>query len=159
MKTHCKFGHELTLDNRTAAGSCKSCSHKRTRDWKAAHPEAFRQHQRNWDEKHKEKLNEDSKRYRKENPVAVSNTKLKMRYGITYEDRDNMLAAQDGKCRICKIELDGSSKNTKPHVDHVHDETKRVRGILCHGCNMILAYAHDNTDTLYNAIGYLKMRW
>jgi len=57
---------------------------------------------------------------------------LKKRYGLTVEQFDTMLAAQGGKCAVCRSPEPGG-KGTW-HVDHDHS-TERVRGILCHGCN------------------------
>ena len=59
-------------------------------------------------------------------------------YGITLEDYDRMLKAQDGKCAICKSE--GSIKGGKRQVfsvDHCHN-TGIVRGLLCLACNHLL---------------------
>ena len=40
-------------------------------------------------------------------------------------------------------------------VDHNH-KTNKVRGLLCHNCNRALGLLQDNTETLENAINYLK---
>ena len=74
------------------------------------------------------------------------------KYGITLEERDKMLEAQGGCCKLCN--KTSSVKNRKWHVDHCH-VTGRIRGILCHNCNVMLANAKDNPDTLLAAIAYL----
>lgn len=71
------------------------------------------------------------------------------RYGITYEQVQEMIRAQDGKCRICHEVL------LRPHVDHCHD-TGKVRGILCVKCNSVLGYARDRVEVLEEAIKYLR---
>lgn len=73
---------------------------------------------------------------------------LKSRYGMTPEQREAMLAAQGGGCAIC-------GKTGKLVVDHCHT-TKKVRGLLCHNCNVMLGNAHENVDTLRLAIAYLS---
>lgn len=40
-------------------------------------------------------------------------------------------------------------------VDHCH-KTKRVRGIICHHCNLVLGHARDSVEVLSAAIAYLK---
>jgi hypothetical protein len=70
-------------------------------------------------------------------------------YGITLEQRNEMIEAQDNKCLICSDELN------VPHVDHCH-ETKHVRGILCARCNMGLGYFKDDPQRLASAITYLE---
>src|SRR4051812_36980393 len=55
-------------------------------------------------------------------------SKYRARYGITLEDKLEMLRNQDGKCIICGEEMD------RMVVDHCH-KTGKVRGILCDNCN------------------------
>lgn len=85
------------------------------------------------------------------------NRNLKKKYGITLEDLEKMLRDQGNKCAICgqEIFLFGSSKNLTAHVDHDH-KTGKVRGLLCHECNIGLGKFRDNTDYLLSAISYLK---
>lgn len=80
-------------------------------------------------------------------PERRRRTQLKHRYGLTPEDVDGMLAAQGGRCAICR------SVPTRPVVDHDHT-TGAVRGILCHGCNIKLPAAED-TAFLSKARAYL----
>jgi Recombination endonuclease VII len=73
---------------------------------------------------------------------------LKRRYKIGQAEFDVMLAAQDGKCRICGVP-------DPKHVDHDH-LTGRVRGILCFNCNGGLGHFRDDVITMQRAITYLK---
>lgn len=83
-----------------------------------------------------------------------NNTRLKYRFGITASDYQNILLAQNGVCAIC-----GKKETAKGQqllgVDHNH-KTKKVRGLLCHKCNVILGLCHENIDTLTSAIAYLR---
>jgi len=78
--------------------------------------------------------------------------RLKSRYGLTLHEYDDMLEAQGGVCAICGEEC---PQNERLSVDHDH-ETGRVRGLLCVNCNHMLGSAKDSTDTLAQAIEYLK---
>jgi NAD-dependent dihydropyrimidine dehydrogenase PreA subunit len=60
------------------------------------------------------------------------------RYGITVEEYDAMLAAQDGKCRICHQ----PPERGRLHIDHDHD-TGAVRELLCIDCNRKIAAMED----------------
>jgi len=73
-------------------------------------------------------------------------------YGITVEEYDEMLMAQDGTCAICELPpTDG-----KPlRVDHNH-ETGQVRGLLCHNCNVVLGLMHDDPTLLAAACLYIQ---
>jgi len=71
--------------------------------------------------------------------ARVSAYGLKRRYGITVEQRDEMLSAQGGKCALCarvlvpQTHIGPRNIRTEPCVDHSPEG--KVRGILCHACN------------------------
>ncbi|TMR93492.1 endonuclease domain-containing protein [Nonomuraea basaltis] len=75
------------------------------------------------------------------------NYKLKLRYGITEDDFERMLARQGGLCAICRA-VPGT------FVDHSH-QTGQVRGVLCFNCNNGLGHFGDNTVLLELAALYL----
>jgi len=52
-------------------------------------------------------------------PERIRQISLKRRYGITPEEYDQLMAQQQGKCKICGLE----SKNLV--VDHKHDATQK----------------------------------
>jgi hypothetical protein len=93
----------------------------------------------------------NQKRWRKENPQQAKETRvnahLKMKYGITFEEKMRLLEQQGGICAIC-----GSNEPKSKygwHVDHDH-ETKKVRGILCQDCNTKLDWAIQNRSSINN---------
>ncbi len=67
---------------------------------------------------------------------------------------DDMEVAQGEVCAICK---QPSSKQgvLRFDVDHNH-ATKKVRGLLCRHCNLMLGHARDDPKRLYRAIYYLR---
>lgn len=71
------------------------------------------------------------------------------RYNITKEEFNSMLTFQKNKCNICKEEL------SNPRIDHCHKSGK-VRGLLCHHCNVALGHVKDNINILKNMIKYLE---
>ena len=80
------------------------------------------------------------------------NARLKYKYGITIDDYDELLKLQRNVCAICGKK----EKQKRPlGVDHNH-KTKRVRGLLCHKCNVLLGLCGEDTDILVSAISYLK---
>lgn len=116
-----------------------------------------------WNERHREQ------RYRKlEDPEWAANYRLRTkaqndrpeaqqrrrsqsilrRYGITVEDYEGRLVAQDNRCAICHQPL------VQPQLDHDH-RTKQLRGFLCLKCNGMLGMADDQIELLQSAIDYL----
>lgn len=74
--------------------------------------------------------------------------KLMSLYGITLEQYDEMLEAQNGVCAICE-------SAGRLCVDHDH-ETNRVRGLLCVSCNRMLGLAKDDPKVLLKGSFYLE---
>jgi Recombination endonuclease VII len=81
------------------------------------------------------------------------NFDLKRNYGITIDDYNQMFIDQRGCCAIC--ETPQYQTNKRLHVDHDH-VTGKVRGLLCHNCNLTLGRLKENIDVLRKAIRYLE---
>jgi hypothetical protein len=78
---------------------------------------------------------------------------IRKQYGITLEEYNNMLEAQDYKCAICGNEDEVEGRRLA--IDHCHS-TGDVRGLLCGKCNRGLGLFYDNQELLNKAIQYLK---
>jgi len=83
------------------------------------------------------------------------NRKLIERYGITQSDYQLMLAEQLFACAICRSRYVGRQNSFYFAVDHDH-KTGRVRGLLCHRCNVNLGRIQDSVEWLQSAIDYLQ---
>lgn len=109
-----------------------------------------------WYNVNKETAKAATLRWRKNNPEAyrryVRNSAFKQKYGITLEERDAMLEAQDGRCAICGTDQPGKRGF---FVDHNH-ATGKVRALLCHRCNSGLGYLQESVSFLQKAIEYLN---
>lgn len=79
--------------------------------------------------------------------------KRKQNYGLSAEDIDLLLAQQGGGCALCKTTKPGGRYDVFC-VDHCH-ETGRVRGMLCHSCNVALGALGDNEAGLAAALAYV----
>ena len=79
---------------------------------------------------------------------------LKYRFGITPEEKQEMLRAQGGKCAICG-EVISNSRNA--HADHIHgSKPVIVRGILCLMCNVGLGNFKDSPVRLREAANFIE---
>ena len=106
---------------------------------------------------HKEnslEIKERKRKYRLENKHIIESKRCMKRYGITLEDKKQLIQDQNNKCLICKCVF---TKINKPHVDHNHS-TGKVRGILCNDCNSLLGFAKENIQILQNSINYIEVK-
>lgn len=116
-------------------------------------------YQRKWYNKNKEKKAEQLRKWRKSNPESDKNSRLKCLFGINLEKYNEMLASQNGVCKLCfKAEQDihhNSNKVISLAVDHCHS-SKKVRGLLCGKCNKALGLIKDSQEWLVRASLYLR---
>jgi hypothetical protein len=69
-------------------------------------------------------------------------------YGITEKWYAEKLKQQENRCEIC------DEYCTDFHIDHNH-KTKKVRGLLCSKCNLLLGNAKESRTVLLKAVQYL----
>ena len=72
-------------------------------------------------------------------------------YGLTLEEYDALVTAHAGACAIC------GKVPEELVVDHDH-ATGRVRGMLCHGCNLSLGHLEKHLEAALRYIGVLVPR-
>lgn len=94
-----------------------------------------------------------SANYRKAEPIKRKFTVLKNKYGISQEQYEALLKEQDNKCKICGNPETGSKECLS--IDHCHS-TGKIRGLLCHLCNVGLGSFKDNIENIEKAIKYLQ---
>lgn len=102
--------------------------------------------------------NKKEKTYKKKEDIYKEYLyRMSSKYNLSEDEYVDLVNKQRGMCAICSASLidPDSSNTTHLHVDHDH-KTGKTRGILCRGCNLMLGFARDNTDFLYNAICYLQ---
>jgi hypothetical protein len=93
--------------------------------------------------------------YRDKTRDHVRDYHYKNRYGISYEEYKEKLAAQNYSCEICGSTHVENERMKTLVVDHCHT-TGKVRGLLCHSCNVALGAAKENEDILIACVSYLR---
>ena len=86
--------------------------------------------------------------------LQVRQWHLKRAYGLTIYDYDAMMVKQDGCCAICGgryVNVYGDPL----YVDRDH-ATNRVRGLLCHRCNIVLGFIEKDKSLMHKVLAYLS---
>ena len=103
-----------------------------------------------------------ARRQRVYRAVAVEATKasdIKKRFGLTYDEYDRMMKAQDSRCGICgNKETALNPKTGQPRalaIDHCH-KTGAIRGLLCTNCNRGIGNFREQPALFFAAIAYLQ---
>lgn len=86
----------------------------------------------------------------------------KIKYKITKEEYEKLEKEQNGVCAICgrpQTIIQGRRERDLC-VDHDHDtdcnEKPKVRGLLCHNCNVGIGNLKDSPELLRRALAYLE---
>lgn len=152
--TKCKIDKPKTLfykDKSKPSGfhtNCKLCQSSRNKAKRVNDPK--------WHNLQKEK----SKQYRKTNPIKsqlkVKDCTYRAKYGVTYLEFLEKIKSQKGICKICSTPLviEGRNCPQKAVIDHCHI-TGKVRGIICHRCNVGLGNFLDDANLLKFAQEYI----
>lgn len=118
---------------------CKDCRNKYRREFRQKNKEQFLKY-------------ENTKEFKDKQFKQI----LKREYGLTIEEFNSMLSNQKGLCKLCgKAERHRTKK--KLSIDHCHI-TGKVRGLLCHRCNVFLGLIGEDVAVLNNAIEYLARK-
>jgi hypothetical protein len=131
--------------------------HERRRAYYKANREAAIAYAQNWEKSNRERRRKIENRYRAANPELVAKWRtnqdrekrracaLQYLYGMTLEDWNVLFDAQGRACACCGAKT--SNAKSGWNVDHDH-ETGRVRGIVCHRCNVTLGRVGDSLEAV-----------
>jgi len=140
------YFHKSPRDQRT--GKCKECILEEGALYQKANPEVC--HKKSNKYAAKERARQLKIKNRK---LEARNSQMKLKYGITLEDYEILLKAQEGRCAICGIHEDLLTRALA--IDHCHT-TGKIRGLLCNYCNPGLGSFRDSVKSLQAAIMYLQ---
>ncbi len=151
---------EFTIHNREK-GQHRNLCHNCEKAWIRQYHKSSqgKEKGREWVENNKEKIEEYKRLYRQD-VVKQERSKvyhrakwLKDSFNMTVDDYMAMYEKQNGQCAICGSDQNGSRKNFC--IDHDH-ETGKVRGLLCHNCNVSVGLMKDSPSLLRQAAAYLE---
>jgi len=109
---------------------------------------------------------EKSEKFKQKNPNRII-TKNYFHFGkktpkfrILIAEYNELHKKQNGLCKICNKPETMKSANAKSikrlAIDHCH-KSEKIRGLLCHYCNVSLGGFKDSIEILESAIEYLKL--
>jgi hypothetical protein len=130
-----------TRRRRPSGGAyCIICVKERSSEYRKKNPEKVKAITRSWYENNKEKSRTKNWKNR-----------LSSDYGLSVEDYEGILEAQDYACLLCgKVNRNGARLS----VDHDH-KTGDIRGLLCTRCNSALGQLYDDYLLVQRAAEYL----
>lgn len=128
--------HNVTRNKDGKHGSCKECQ---------------REYYRKQEQKRKETASDRWSSFKEKNPTYRRSYDLRVWYGLTIEEYDNLLEFQGGGCAICGKPC---ASGKRLAVDHDHT-TGEVRALLCMRCNKFVI-GNLNLKTAEAAFEYLK---
>jgi hypothetical protein len=125
----------------------------------AANPEPGRRACSRWRAAHPQQAAARTKRWREANREKALDASMRCRFKIGLEQYTAMFEAQSGRCAICRNPervIDHHTKRPRRlAVDHCH-KTGRIRGLLCHDCNVAIGLLRECRAYLEAAIEYLE---
>ncbi len=144
------------VDNRAKDGLaswCRECHllHQQSKKGKESKKVAAKKYSQT--KKGKTSAYRANKNWNKRHPSKVKEYRIKCSHGLSLAQYTTLLDNQEGLCAICRVQL-SSLPPKQIHVDHCH-RTKKVRGVLCHYCNLGLGQFRDSILYLDAAKRYL----
>ena len=104
---------------------------------------------------------ERKREYDKVHNKRSRSTRLLRKYGITLEEREQMILEQDNKCARCHLPFEGTgTEPLAPVVDHDHSyedgDPDSIKAIIHQKCNLMMGSHGDDVEELELSIDYGK---
>ncbi len=164
----CNKHGSLNQEQRTKDGRCAECHRNKEKSFRAANPEhkqrKLEEHRaknpEKWAEIYKKNYARERAKLTLEQCKEESLKKITRKRGVTVQDYREILLEQNNRCKICGNEETAKTSANDPairrlSIDHCHS-TGKIRGLLCHKCNILIGVASDSIDILHLAIIYLE---
>lgn len=133
----------------------KEILNARRREQRKADPQKSRASHNAWNAKNRDKINAWARERRANDPAAERMRSWKQA-GVpcTEVKYQELFATQGGCCACCHTPL-AVLRGKNLVVDHCH-ETSKIRGLLCHNCNLGLGNFKDDPNILRAAADYIE---
>ena len=133
--------------------SCKECRNEKLRGTRKESSKAYYENNlesiktrnKSYYESNKDTIKPQTNSYYRENAARIKLNRAAIKYGITVEE------VQEIRSKPCEVCGSDGEVGKGIHIDHCHT-TGKVRGGLCHSCNIALGLLKDDPEL----IGKLK---
>lgn len=98
-------------------------------------------------------IKDKQKQYRFNNKDKMQKYYIKRKYGISFEQKNQMIIDQNGQCASCGDILGINPRNIC--LDHNHINGK-IRKILCKKCNAALGFMEENVEKILKLAEYAQ---
>jgi hypothetical protein len=152
---------EFTFHNRNK-GQHRNFCHECEKEWIRQYHKSSqgKEKRKEWVQGNREKIEEYRLLY-KQDEIKQEKSKiyhrarwLKENFNMTVDDYMAMYEKQNGQCAICGSDSASNGRRKNFCVDHSHS-TGKVRGLLCHSCNVSIGLMKDSPSLLRQAADYL----
>ena len=161
--TKCKIEKNINEFNKCSRNRdgrdyvCADCKAEGKREYYTENVERERKKRRDYGIKHKIERAEYGKQYKEKNRKRIRldcrNYYYLKTHGISLKQKEQMIVDQDYKCLSCGTDL-RLVAHDKTCVDHDHKSGK-IRGILCHHCNVCLGLLGEDVNRVYKLAEYI----
>ncbi|TAL08465.1 MAG: hypothetical protein EPO02_12810 [Nitrospirae bacterium] len=169
----CKIHGDISQEERLSDGRCRICGFERMKklnEKRNNNREEFNEKMRLKKEANPEwwkqvKKQEYERAVEKEGLNEMCQRKKAARFDLTIEKYREMIDQQKNLCAICnqpetriftdRGKFKGEIKIAQLCIDHCHT-TGKVRGLLCHKCNIALGALDDNIERMQKMIDFVK---
>ncbi|GAF89887.1 unnamed protein product [marine sediment metagenome] len=112
------------------SSECKGCRRIAAKKYREKTKKGSKERHKKWYKENRDHILEQSR-----------DRNLRVNFGMTLDDYDQMFEKQDGVCAICNCPETMTYKGVATHlsVDHNHI-TGEIRGLLCRDCNLELGH-------------------
>lgn len=120
---------------------------------------AYYTRKKEWRTANPERVAAAIKKFRNSNPLASREWHLQKKYGLSVQGFVDVFLLQGKACAAC-FGIDSGRKNARGVetgwvVDHCHT-TGKIRGIICHPCNVAAGVVGDSPNRLRAIASYLE---
>lgn len=151
---------EFPKNKGTSSGlnaQCRVCSSKKHAIYYRMNKSKIQDSHRRWRLNNPETHRARGRRWTRKNPEKAKAMYVRSDHGISMDEFQKMHDSQKGLCKVCSKPERAiyRGKTRSLCIDHNH-KTGKIRGLLCHRCNVALGLLEDDFRIVESLLEYIK---